>query len=58
MAFCLIRILIVQKYRNKYALTKDLQAFDFNGKNFQIFISDYAIKNMIYTLYVSDILKL
>ena len=45
------------KNRNNYELTKDLPDFDFNGKNFQIFIGDYAIKNMIYTLYESKALK-
>ena len=40
--------------KNRYNLTKDLLEYDKEGKNFQIIIGDYAIKNDLFTIYKSN----
>ena len=42
------------KNKNRYNLTKDLLEYDKEGKNFQVIIGDYAIKNALFTLYKSN----
>jgi len=44
------------KNREKYDLTNQLLQYDKEGKNFQVFIGDYALKNMLFTLYKSNFL--
>ena len=49
----------IKETQNKYnfELTNNLIDYDENGKYFQVFFGDYAIKNMLFTLYKSNFLN-